>query len=293
MATKLIHRISLTPKQLEGSDYRRFEIKITLADECRNGHNDFSLTASGWSKDNFKQEMDCGGCMHEEILKLRPDLKPFADLHLSDAKGNPMYASANGFYHLTNSTKEVTKHYLRITNAEYKELRESEDEQHFCFLLEELGVPQRWGQEAKSTIQLLESMTGETFEDNSMRYQYTPMEPIKKSMYRARIRVGYYDQEEKERRAWEKTEAKVRNLTNQLTETADKAIQKIIDELFIKIHLLEIGVDLDNVIYYNHTNEVCFNWRDYGKKISKEEFDDIVKRADMTILPKGIKFTIK
>lgn len=55
----------------------------------------FSLTAEG--RDHGSE---FGGCCHDEILKHWPDLKPLADLHLSDIDGIPMHAEANGWYNL-------------------------------------------------------------------------------------------------------------------------------------------------------------------------------------------------
>lgn len=40
--------------------------------------------------------------------------------------------------------------------------------------------------------------------------------------------------------------------------------------------VFDYGLSTDNVIYYNHTNTLSFNWRDYGEKITQEEFDDFV-----------------
>lgn len=36
-----------------------------------------------------------------------------------------------------------------------------------------------------------------------------------------------------------------------------------------------------------------FNWRDYGEKITQEEFDDFVNNVDRSQLPEGIKFELK
>lgn len=71
-----------------------------------NQHPYFSITATiddQWTRRNN----DCRscGCLHDEILRLWPQLAPIVALHLSDANtGEPMHAEANGFYHLAGAT---------------------------------------------------------------------------------------------------------------------------------------------------------------------------------------------
>src|SRR6185312_390500 len=93
-----------TTKTKKGIDY---VIKIRLNDECKNGHNDFSITGDMYlsGKVHTDRNNQGGGAIGDEIAKCFPEFKIFNDLHLCDAKGAPMYAQANGFYHLKNSSK--------------------------------------------------------------------------------------------------------------------------------------------------------------------------------------------
>ena len=174
------HTIELSKKELAGSDYRRFVINIRLDDECNNGHMDFSITGSGWYKNSRTQGANVCGCVHEEILKFRPDLKIFVALHLSDAHGAPMYAVENGYYHFINSPLSVFENYMRIDYATSKvfldsNLKISKDKRVFTNLIVELGIDKAWQIDANQGIELLESLTGQTFVDTSRRYNFTPI----------------------------------------------------------------------------------------------------------------------
>lgn len=61
----------------------------------------------------------------------------------------------------------------------------------------------------------------------------------------------------------------------------------------VMLCVFDYGLSTDNVIYYNHTNTLSFNWCDYGEKITQEEFDDFVNNVDRSQLPEGIKFELK
>lgn len=59
------------------------------------------------------------------------------------------------------------------------------------------------------------------------------------------------------------------------------------------LYVFDYGLSVDNVIYYDHTNTLVFNWCYYENKITKEEFDDFVNNMDRSQLPEGIKFEFK
>jgi len=93
-------------------------IHIRLSDPCKNGHNDFAITADIWSKTAKRltdNNIDRCGCCHEDIVKKMPSLQLFVDLHLSDESGAPVYAVENGYYHMRNSSTQIFAHYMRIS----------------------------------------------------------------------------------------------------------------------------------------------------------------------------------
>jgi hypothetical protein len=75
-------------------------------------HNYFSITGELWEaikgrpldNEDYKEisgkwyKITTSGCIHEIILKYKPSLKMFVDLHLSNETGLPMSCAENGFY---------------------------------------------------------------------------------------------------------------------------------------------------------------------------------------------------
>lgn len=95
----------LTKKQSKKYSVEHFEgfgigtINIRYDDSCNNGHNTFSITVDGR---NF------GGCMHDEIIKVRPELKKFIKWHLCSTDG-PLHYIANTIYHIRNNNIEYAR----------------------------------------------------------------------------------------------------------------------------------------------------------------------------------------
>lgn len=81
-----------------GQEYTIFA-HVRYDDECRNGHNTFSLTGEIWhSRNGVKIGRACGGCIHEEIAKHFPTLAPLLKWHLCSSDG-PMHYIADTVYH--------------------------------------------------------------------------------------------------------------------------------------------------------------------------------------------------
>jgi len=282
------------------------QIKIRLNDECKNGHQDFSITATIWEKGKTRSDrnMISGGCCHDEILKLRPDLKIFVDLHLCDYLGAPMYPEANGLYHLQNGFNRTPVNspkfkkeycdYYRLTPAQFDILATSEDKEVFSYHLENLGVIAQWKVQADEAIKLMEKLTGKIFVIDSTRTQYTPLTPEQKTEIENRINTGYYTPEQIQARKNLKLAEQIAKIKSDLSKDKDEAIKSALAEYNVKIAVLEAGIDLNNFIYYKHSNEAVFNWKSYEPKITEAELNNLIEfvKNGNYELPKNIVFKL-
>lgn len=74
--------------------------KVSYDDQCRNGHNSFSITGE-YTYPGRSWEQGGGGCIHGEICAAFPELAPFIKWHHTSSKG-PMHYVANTVYHATD-----------------------------------------------------------------------------------------------------------------------------------------------------------------------------------------------
>jgi hypothetical protein len=76
--------------------------KVRYDDQCGNGHNTFSITAEVVTPESKRrQDIEAGGCLHEEIARVFPELAPFIKWHLVSSDG-PMHYPGNAIYHASN-----------------------------------------------------------------------------------------------------------------------------------------------------------------------------------------------
>lgn len=272
-------------------------IEIRLDDECKNGHQDFSITGTCWEKGKAKTDRNiiCAGACGDEIAELFPEYAIFNSLHLCDYRGIPMHCSANGYYHLNNGfnskstgeafVKEYCDYY-RISPAQFQVLRQAESEKHFALLLESERIFEQWECEANIAIKKLEELTGNKFVVDSVRTQYHRPSEAKIAEELERIQTGYYSADSKRARALEAERKKLQ----EIDEKEESEIQKIRLEYKIKRLLFSAGEKAyGNYIFYNHSNTIKFNWRNYGYEMTNEEIQDVRNKIEGQ-LPDGVKF---
>lgn len=76
-------------------------------------------------------------------------------------------------------------------------------------------------------------------------------------------------------------------------QTLEKRINKATKEKDVKLAILGAGLLSDNYIYYVEGNNVVFNYYSYHDKVTEEEYNNMLKNIDYSLLPEGIKFEFK
>jgi len=289
-------RHTINTKDSEGNT---MIIKIRLNDECKNGHQDFSITGSIYEKGKPMSDRYhiAGGCIHDDILKSHPELKIFVNLHLCDYEGIPMYAVENGYYHLTNgfnntkpdaaNFKDEFCEYYRIAGKQFNELKTAKNQLQYALKLQSLNILQQWKHEATAAIDTLQTMTGKIFVVDSQKTQFhaPTLEAIKEE--EKKQAAGYYTPEAEQQREL----SKQAGYLAALEADRDKAINKATEEFEVKKQVLLVGgkKSLDNCIYYNHSKTLSFNWKSYDM-ISTEQYNKI---AELIKLPEGVSIENK
>lgn len=78
---------------------RVIRAEIRFDDNCKNGKQSFAITGEIFRPG--ARDWDAGGCLHDEIARYFPELKPLIQWHSQDQKA-PMHYVANAVYHASN-----------------------------------------------------------------------------------------------------------------------------------------------------------------------------------------------
>ena len=104
--------------------------------------------------------------------------------------------------------------------------------------------------------------------------------------------VGYYSLSSIQQRIKEREDAKKAAKRQELIDRYNNNVEKFKRSLMVELYVLDQGL-LGNFIYYDHTNKGVFNWKDYGYRVTQEEFTEFMRKLDYSQLPEGISFEMK
>jgi len=77
-------------------------VEIRFDDDCQNGHQTFAITADIYTDESRRRrDIAAGGCLHEDIERIFPELAPLIKWHLMSTDG-PLHYVANTVYHANN-----------------------------------------------------------------------------------------------------------------------------------------------------------------------------------------------
>ena len=275
---------------------KKLVIDIRLSDDCKNGYDEFAMTADIYEKAKNNRWVNVGcGCCHEEILKYCPNLAIFEKLHLRNYIGQPMYAVENGLYWIKEGRRDIIKSHFLLNDDEIDVFMACEDKLHLKYLIDKYNISARWKALADEGIKTLEELCGWKYEPKEgMKIQDVSLSDEEKGIIEDRIRSGYYNQQEVEKRKDEQYNKNIDDALKKAIGYNMTKIQELEDEnniakyiaYVLKEHKNEFigyeNVIMENYIYYNHRNQLVFNWAnrlDEDKSAKVKEFVELLQNT--------------
>lgn len=279
----------------DGAEFR-IDARVKLADECKNGHCDFSTTCDIYEVAKNGRLIEWGGGANTEAIAAHfPELREFVKLHLSRFDGRPMYAVENGAYFIKRGEFDTAKDHLRITDDELEMLKPyAGDSLYFAYMLQTSGIVARWENEAREFIKWLEEKTGKTWAN-----PYADNEPIitaeDTNTIKERITAGYYTAEAINARNEAKKEEERENARAEVLAEYDATTAKAQQKRDIKLAIIDAGGTLTNVIIYDHYDpfRVVFNWSNCWDKITADEYRRIIDADSVQNLKYRVEWIFK
>lgn len=268
-----------------------FAYYIGLNDDCKNGHLTFSFTGEiKVKKNNGRYYTLISGAIGDIIAYLKPELSMFEKLHTCNHLGQPMFIDDIRFHINEGETNEQIAEMYNISNLEAIEIlrNASDNKDLFHYLVFYLGVAGIWKKQADEAIREMEAKTGLTLKIENKDRVYKQFDAEKCNDMAYLFKHGYATKEMKQaREEITRTKKRLEELAEIEKEFA-KSVEKAKRIYEVKKVVVSFGISWDNVTFYDHKNELCFNWLNCCKKIPSDLINELVRS---NTLPEGIEVT--
>lgn len=260
------------------SDYK-FDYLIKLNDECKNGYLTFSFTGSiKIKKGNGRYYDFISGAIGDIITYFKPELSIFEKLHTCNHLGQPMYID-NIRYHINEgkSNQEISEMYNISDMKAIEILRNASDDKNlFYYLVFRLGVAENWEKLASEAIQEIEKRSDSKLKIENKDRVFKQFPEKECEVLENLYQLGYASNAQKELRDKARKEEQKQKELKEIEDERNKAIAKAQKEYEIKKAVVSFGISWNNVIFYDHKNELCFNWLDYTKKVPSDLINEFI-----------------
>lgn len=245
------------PKPISGwGANARIKAEVRCDDECKNGHDTFSITGEIYIPG--RRDSEACGCLHDEIAARFPELAPYIRWHLTSTDG-PMHYLANAIYHagftlgMENARNldhlKSTIVYGAVDSDLSIDLESLDAEQLLAFL--DARFPALMQQFKADVNALFGSEVVTDVAAEAYPYSGTLSTPHNRNVIRQKKR-------------------------QQITDQADSAIRNETTERDGKLWLLDHGLSIENVIYYSHTDIFTFGWREKVTDAEASKILDVI-----------------
>lgn len=256
-----------------------FDYLIKLDDECKNGHLTFSFTGSIKIKKNNGRYYDyISGAIGEIITYFRPELSIFEKLDGCNHLGQPMYIDDIRCHINEGKTdKEISEMYNISDMKAIKILRNASDNKDlFYYLVFRLGIAENWGNLASEAIQEIEKRRKRKLKIEGKDRVYKQLSKEDCEALENLYQLGYASNAQKELRDKARKEDQKQKELKEIEEERNKAIAVAQKEYEIKKAVVSFGISWINVIFYDHSNKLCFNYSDCYKKIPSDLINEFI-----------------
>lgn len=216
----------------------------------------------------------------------------FEKLHLCNHLGQPTYID-NIRCHINEgkTDREISEMYNIPDIKAIEILRNASDNKDlFYYLVFRLGIAENWENLANEAIREIEKRSDSRLkiENKDRVFKQLPKEDCEalENLYQ----LGYASKVQKELRDKARKEDQKQKELKEIEEQRNEAIAKAQKEYEVKKAVVSFGISWNNVIFYDHKNELCFNWLDYTKKVPSDLINDLICA---NVLPEGIDIVNK